>query len=64
MYARYHAGASVGYVQATRTSLPRTVRTRGAGRLGLRIVAYCTCGVRVPASAVPYVPRTVRAQVG
>ena len=29
-------GASVGYVQATRTSLPRWVRTGGAGRLAPR----------------------------
>ena len=29
-------GFGLGYVQATRTSLPRTLRTRGAGRLAPR----------------------------
>ena len=55
-------GASVGYVRATRTSLPRWVRTgrRAACPQG---PAYCTYWVRVPASAVPYVPRTVATQV-
>ena len=53
--------ASVGYVRATRTSLPRWVRTgrRAACPQG---PAYCTYWVRVPASAVPYVPRTVAPQ--
>ena len=36
MYAGYHPGASAGYVRATRTSLPRWVRTGGAGRLAPR----------------------------
>ena len=41
-------GASVAYVRATRTSLPCTVRTRGAGRPR-----------RPHVLGVPHVPRTV-----
>jgi hypothetical protein len=37
-----------------------TYRTRGAACP--QGPAYCTCWVRVPASAVPYVPRTVAPQ--
>jgi len=48
-------GFGLGYVQATRTSLPRTLRTRGAGRLAPGPhVLYVLGRVRVPASAVPY----------
>ena len=41
-------GVPVGYVRATRTSLPRTERTRGAGRPR-----------RPHVLGAPYVPRTV-----
>ena len=47
--------ASVGYVRATRTRLPRWVRTGGAGRLAARAPAYCTYWVRA------YQPRAYRA---
>ena len=55
-------GASVGYVQATRISLPRCVcvpDAQGGLPAGPR---DCTYWVRVPASAVSYVPRTVAPQ--
>ena len=51
-------GASVLHVQATRTSLLRAVRTRGAGQL----VRHRTYAARVRASGVPYVARTVTPQ--
>eukprot|EP00964_Phaeocystis_antarctica_P022723 scaffold12644_cov60-Phaeocystis_antarctica.AAC.1 len=53
------------YVRATRTSLLRAARTRGTGQLAPKTHAltqgptHCTCAVRVPASGVPYAPRTV-----
>ena len=55
-------GAFVGYVQATRTRLPScTYRThRAACPQG---PTYCTYWVRVPASGVGCVPRTVATQV-
>ena len=42
----YAPGASVGYEHAARTSLPRTVRTRGAGRLAPRPHALHVLGTR------------------
>ena len=50
-------GASVLYVWATRISLLRAVRTEGTGQLAPG-GHCCTYAVRVPASGVPYVPRT------
>ena len=47
------------YVRATRTSLRRAVRTGGTGQL----LPHSTYTVRVSASGVPYVPRTVDPQV-
>ena len=60
-------GASVLYVRATRTSLLRAVRTRGAGQLAPRYryrrpQARYARRTRVPAPGVPYVPRTVAPQ--
>ena len=45
------------------SSLLRAVRTRGAGQLAPPLT-HCTHGVRVPASGVPYVPRTVCCPTG
>ena len=59
--AHVRPGASVLYVRATRISLLRAVRTGGAGQLALA-GHHCTYAVRVPASGVPYVPRTVAPQ--
>ena len=36
-YAGYHPGPSALHVRATRTGLPRSVRTRGAGQLRVRV---------------------------
>ena len=55
----YTPAASAPYVRATRTSLLRAVRSRGTGQL----VRHGTYAVRAPASGVPYVPRSVAAQV-
>ena len=52
-------GASVLYVRVTRASLLRAVRTGSSGQR----VPYGTYTVRVPASGVPHVPRTVAPQV-
>ena len=54
-------GASVLYVRTTRTSLLRAVRTRSAGQLAPRRPVLYVRRTR-PASAVPYVPRTVALQ--
>ena len=49
------------YVQVTRTSLLRAARTRGAGQLALGRGGggHCTYAAYIPASGVPYAPRTV-----
>ena len=65
--------AAAPCVRATRTRLLRRVRTRGTGQLGPRrhapsrmyrliLAAHITCWVRVPASGVPDIPRTVAPQ--
>ena len=55
-------GASSGHVPAARTRLPRTVRTRGAGRPAPGLTRIVRTGQRVPASLVPY--RTGRTSSG
>ena len=52
------------HVRATRTSLPRWVRYRRRRAACPQGPPYCTCGVRVPALGVGYVPRTVASQAG
>ena len=60
-------GASVGYVQATRTSLPRTVRAGGAGSPARRAPRTERTGYAHQPRAYRYVPRngtcTVATQV-
>ena len=57
-------GASVGYVRATRTSLPRWVRTGGTGRPAPGHHALYVLGTRARLGrTVPYVPRAVATQV-
>ena len=58
-YAGYHPGASVGHVRATRASLPRWVRTGGAGRLAPRAAR----AVRTGNTYTPLV-RTVPTEYG